>query len=100
MSCVLIAERKSSDVIKKYINFTLKILPVERVTCMEDYYHLPPDDYQDDERHNLTELLQGSVEKKKQEKIPCRTSSNHHMPSTVPSANLVGAYTLPKTTDM
>ena len=99
MSCVLTAERKSFDVIKKYITFTLKILQGKRETCMEEY-HLPPDNYQDDERHNLTELLQGSMEKQSKKNLPCRTLSNHHIPLIVPSAKLVGSYTPPKTSDM
>jgi hypothetical protein len=89
MSCVLTAEIKSCDVIKKYIIFKLKILQGARDTCMEDY-HLPPDNYQDDERHNLTELLQGRVEQQSKKNLPCRTMSNHHTPSIVPSASLKG----------
>jgi len=91
MSCVLTAERKSFDVIKQYITFTLKILQGEKETCMEDY-HLPPDNYQDDETHNLTELLQGSMEKQ---------SKKSTLQNTVqPPCAIDCPYTPPKTTDM
>ena len=77
MSCVLTAERKSFDVIKKYITFTLKILQGEKETCMEDY-HLPPDNYQDDEKHNFA-AEHGETKQEKHPAEHCPTTMYHRL---------------------